>query len=535
MKKRVAALLTAAAVMLTALAGCSGGSASSAAGSSASQTQAASSAPKVGGTLLVGLQGDPASFNPDASPDDFAYFVEENIFSRLVKTDWNNKIIPDLASSWDISADGKTYTFKLKSNVKWHDGQAFSSADVKWTIEEIISKKGYLVSSLGNVTSIETPGADTVVFHLKQSDSSLLTSLSFLGAFILPKHIFEGSDWTTNKAAQEPVGTGPFKFADYQKGVSISLEANKDYFDGSPKIDKLVYKIIPDGNTALQAFKNGELDVLGVVPPYAEVAGLKTAEGTKTVENNTLSRYYLTFNLAKKPWSQPEVRQAIALSVDRSEILEKAFKGVGKVADGFYAPGISWAYNDQAVLPQKDIQKAQQLLEQAGYKKNAQGYYFSADIVTFNMDPFLDTSTVVKANLQAIGIDAKVDSLEQAAWMQRCLTDRDFDITIMGGSVGPDPSALANRVGTKGPLNFMGYSNSKVDQLFEEGGSLVEETDRAAKYKEIQKILAADLPIVPLVEDITVNVYKDYLSGLPYDDALGKAAMTEFTYVTINK
>ena len=526
MKKKMTALLATGIVALTALAGCFSGPSGSAADSST---------PKAGSTLLVGLQGDPTSFNPDASPDDFAYFVEENIFSRLVKTDWNNKIIPDLANSWEISPDGKTYTFKLKSNVKWHDGQAFSSADVVWTMNEIISKKGYLVSSLGNVASIDAPDANTVVFHLKQSDSSLLPSLSFLGAFILPKHVFDGSDWTTNKAAQSPIGTGPFKFVDYQKAVSISLKANQDYFGGAPNIDKLIYKIIPDGNTALQAFNNGELDILGTVPPYAEVAGLQKAVGTKVVKNSTLGRYYLTFNLTKKPWNQPQVRQAIALAVDRSEILDKAFKGVGKVADGFYASSIRWAYNDQAVLPKKDIQKAQKLLEQAGYKKDSQGYYFSADIVTFNMDPFQDTSTIVKSNLQAIGINAKVTVLEQAAWMQRCLTDRNFDVTIMGGSVGPDPSALANRVATNGPLNFMGYSNPTVDQLFAQGVALVEESARAAKYKQIQQILATDLPIVPLVEDITVNVYKSYLSGLPYDDALGKAAMTEFTYVSINK
>ena len=536
MKKKIVLLLMAVAVFMAVLSGC-GGNQTPAAGDESAQPSPDESTPvepQSGGTLIVGIQGDPTSFNPDAAPDDFAYVVEENIFSRLVKFNYNNEILPDLAQTWDISEDGMTYTFHLVQGIKWHDGTDFSSADVKWTFDQIISQAGYLASSLANVDSIEAPDADTVVFNMTQPDSTLLSSLSFLGAFIIPKHLYEGTDWTTADAAQTPVGTGPFKFVSYDKGVSITLEANTDYFGTAPLVDKLIYKIIPDSNTALQAFNNGELDVLGVFPPYAEVPNLEGNADDTVVKNTTTGRYYVTYNVTKEPWSDLAVRESLALAIDRSEILDKAFMGVGTVAEGFYSPAVAWAYNGEATLPDLDAEAAVQLLETAGYTKDADGYYFSVELATFNMSPFTEMATVVKSNLEAIGIAVDINVLEQAAWMQKCLVDRDFDITIMGGMVGPDPSALYSRIGTNGYINFMGYSNDEIEQLFAEAGTITDQDDRAEKYKQIQQIMADELPIIPLVNDITVNVYKSYLSGLPYDSAIDEAAMNEFTYVSIN-
>lgn len=488
------------------------------------------------GTLVVGLEGDPTSFNPDSIPDDFTYAVAQNVFNRLAKLDADEKIVPDLAQKWVISEDGREYTFNLVKGIKWHDGKPFSSADVKWTFEEIISKKGFLASSLEVIDSISTPDENTVVFKLKKPDASFLSAVSYLGSFILPKHIYEGTDWATNPATQKPIGTGPFKFVSYQKGVSITLNANQGYFKGAPGVDRLVFKIVPDSNTARQSFLNGELDVLGVLGTLpSDFAGLTKTKGVKIVKKLTPIRYSAVFNLRKPPFNKVEVRKALLYAINRQEIVVKALKGVGQAANGFYTPAVKWAYNNKVVFPKRDVQKAKALLKQAGLKPDRNGNYLSFELVTFNVAPFPDMATVIKSNLKEAGIDVKITVLEQAAWIQKCLADHDFALTIMGGTWGPDPSIFYNRVGTNGSMQFMGYSNPQVDKLFEEGKVLFKTEQRGEKYKQMQQLLFHDLPLIPLSEVVNVYVYKDYISGFPADQGVGKVADTEFSLTKIRK
>ncbi len=541
MKRKYSMILALLMALALLAAGCSPASTSqesTSAGASAETASAetASAQTAEGGTLLVGLQGDPSSFNSTATVDDFSFVVGENIFNRLVKLDKANNIIPDLATDWTISDDGLTYTFNLAQNVKWHDDTPFTSADVKWTLDTCISQQAYLASALASVDSIETPDDYTVVLKLKNTDAALLSNLSFLGAFILPKHIYEGTDWLTNEANLAPIGTGPFKFVEYEKGVSITLEANDDYFLGAPKVDRVIYKIIPDSNTALQAFLNGELDILGsITPPTAEIASLEANPDVTVVKTTTAGRYYTAFNVTKAPFDKPEVRQAFAYAINREDVLTKAFKDSGAVAEGFYTPTIGWAYNADAKLPDVDIAKAKQLLEQAGYTADANGTYLSVTLTTFNIDPFPDAATVIKDNLKQIGVDVTINLLEQAAWIQQLVVDHDFELTVMGGTVGPDPSVLGARVGTGGMMNVGLYSNAEIDTLFAEALQITDQAQRAEKYKQIQALLAQDLPIIPLVEDVSVDVFKSYITGMPAVEGVGKTASFDYSLVQINQ
>ena len=545
MKKLLTTVL-AAAILLSSLSAC-GGSASSPSASSqstgsAAGAAAASSAPAANSvnqsdkTLIVGLQGDPSSFNPDAMPDDWGFYVAENLYSRLVKINFNNEIIPDLAKSWEISKDGKAYTFHLNSGVKWHDGQPCTSDDVKWTYDTIVAKKGYLSSYLQNLDKITCPDANTVVFNLKAPDATVLSTVSFLGAFILPKHLYENTDWTTAApATTKPVGTGPYKFVDYQKGVSIKMDANADYFGGAPKIGHLAYKIIPDANTAIQSLNNGELDVLGVMPPAAQVATLAKTSGVKVVKNATSGRFYFGFNMRTEPFSNKAVRQAVSMAVNRSEVVDKAFMEAGKLAEGFYTPSIPWAFNADAKIPDYNLDAAKKLMESSGLKKDGDGNYATVTLATFNLDPFTNIATILQAQLKQIGIKVKINTLEASAFMQLGSSGKGYDMYAMGGSVGPDPSNFAPRITKGGFMNFSGYYNPEVEKLFAQGAVTTDQTARGTIYKNIQKLVADEVPFIPLSEDITVNVYKDYLSGMPYDESIKNTSFDEFTYVTFNK
>ena len=200
-------------------------------------------------TLVMVTTTEPQSFNPDFKSDDGAWPINQNIFNRLVKLGANTTINMDLAESYEFSEDGMTLTFHLHEGVKWHDGEPFSSEDVKWTYDTAIAEKWSKSDSLANIESIECPDENTVVMNLKTPDVSIISKLAWYGTFIMPKHIYEGTDTATNPANQQPIGTGPFKFVSYEPGVAVTLERNEDYFGDVAKAKTLKFAIISDQNT----------------------------------------------------------------------------------------------------------------------------------------------------------------------------------------------------------------------------------------------------------------------------------------------
>ena len=195
-----------------------------------------------GGEFRVVLNADPQSLNPNLRTDDNAFAVSQSLYNKLVTLDADYRVISDLATRWDISTDGLSYTFYLAKNVQWHDGQPFTSADVKWTFEMIAREKGYAKELANRIASIETPDATTVVMRLKGSYAPFVSTLAWYGTFILPKHIYEGSDWTKNPANEKPVGTGPFKFVEWVKGDHIAAVVNKEYFKRGPFLDQVTWR-----------------------------------------------------------------------------------------------------------------------------------------------------------------------------------------------------------------------------------------------------------------------------------------------------
>ena len=196
-------------------------------------------------TVVVRAYGDPLTLNPDTTGDDFNYGVAQNIYSRLVKLDASKQIIPDLARSWETSADGLQITFHLAENVLWHDGEKFTSEDVKYTFETIAADATLIANYLlRNLDHVECPDENTAVFVMKTPDMGIVGYCGWYGTFILPKHLFDnGQAWGENPASSAPIGTGPFKFVSYTPAVSIDLAKNENYFETEVGIDKLIFKI----------------------------------------------------------------------------------------------------------------------------------------------------------------------------------------------------------------------------------------------------------------------------------------------------
>lgn len=495
--------------------------------------------PRLGGTLVIAHWGDPLSFNPDAQVDDAGYAMHSLIFNKLVTLDVDYNVIPDLAYKWEVSDDGLVYTFYLYDNVTWHDGTPFTAKDVKFTLEAIDKFKGVAAHDIktSNIEKIEIVSDYVVKIYLKEPYAPFLQFLAWYGTFILPEHIYgKVDDWLSPNftALQQPVGTGPFKLEEWVKGDHVTLVANENYFKGRPYLDKIVFKIIPDATAALQSFLAGEADVLNHRPSLTEIPKLKETEGVIVQIRSVPSRWYMCFNMRHPPLDDVRVRKAIAMAINRSEIVEKAENGYGEVAEGTYTPAIAWAYNPNAKLPPFDPDEANRILDEAGYARGEDGFRFKLTYVSWQGPEEEAMGQIIKESLKKIGIDVEIKVLEFSLWLEKVYKGDEFDFTVVDGFQGPDPANLRFRVTGETPetLNLAHYKNEEVERLFEKAEKIADIKERQKLYFRIQEILAEDLPYLPLVELVAFRIYKSKFHGFPWDEEVkGTVGYYDFSKV----
>ena len=476
---------------------------------------------KSGGTVIAQIYGDVMTFNPDILSDDNLYHAAENMYNKLVKLDANCNIIPDLAESWDYSDDGYDLTFHLKKNAKWHDGEPVTAADVKYTFETIKANTAYpLCATMAEVDSIEAVDDHTAVFHMNTVDMGFVANLSWYACYVLPQHIYDnGQDWSENDATiSNPIGSGAFKFSDYKMGESLTLVANPDYHDGAPTISKIVYSIVPEEATAMQALLNGELDYT-LSTPFASVEQLKSSESVRLALNALPSPQRLVFNFNNETLADPAVRTAIAYCIDREDISAKAYGGIYPPEYSAY-PSMSWAANKEDIYPSCDVAKAESILQEAGYTKDADGYYIRGlTIDTFEVPGNPDTAKLIADNCKKAGIEVSVQVYEYNSWSQKVEIEKDFSIELQGGFMGPDPATMINKVGTGGWANVGDYSNARIDELLALGNAEASEDARKVYYDEMQAIIVEDLPYINIVEYASYMGINAKLQNTPTEGA----------------
>lgn len=480
--------------------------------------------------FVYGTAQEPGTLNPDAQDEPYGFSIYQNVYNRLVKCTNTFEIVPDLATSWEFSADGLSLTFHLNDNVRWHDGKDFSSADVKWTIETIQKSHGYMEAAISSIKSVDCPDENTVILSLTKPDSSLLSTLSRLGVFIMPKHIYEGTDWLENAANFAPVGTGPFKFVEWTPGESVRLERNNDYFGTKPLLNEVVFKFIPDENTAYLSWLNGEIDWYDSYPAE-EVEKLKNDSKYVIVNLPTANVTYITVNVTDDPFTDVAVRKAILLSVDRNEIIEKAYHGVG-TACKYFLPSIYSNYmNDSYALPSKNISEARKILEDAGYVADAEGMYLTIDFEYFSLDNFEDIATILKQQLAEAGINLQLHLIEYATWQERVFNNRDFSMTLMSGNQRPTIFSTIDRYNPDSATCISGYNS---DAMRSAVNTAIATTNTEATYNafsEIQKLLSEDIIIIPIAEKIDQIPLRANIHGHPLNEAISYASADELTYV----
>lgn len=490
---------------------------------------------KEGGTLVLHETGDPRSFNPTMAADDNLYAIAQNLFNRLTKLDASKSPIPDAAKSWDVSEDGKDITFHLKENMKWHDGEAMDAEDVKYTFDYIkATPTTYFSSSMSIVDSIEVVDPLTVVFHLNTPDMSFIARIGWYATFILPEHIFNnGQAWEDNPATlSNPIGSGPFKFDSYKQGEYTVLVKNPDYHDGAPILDKLIFSIVPDDATAVQAFINGELDNITNVPT-AYVQQFLADEKIRMDRNMYPSPYRIIFNVNADIVKDVAVRRAIAYCVDRNDISNKVYDGIMPPEWSVYPSIVEWAANTEDIYPDVDLAMAEKILQDAGYTKDADGYY----VTGISIDVFTgleDSIKLIIANAEKAGIKIDLNLMEYNAWSEKVGKQRDFMIEAQGGFMGPDPAQLATRYGTGMGSNYSGWSNAEFDELCALAAKEPNTEKRAELYKKAQKIVLDNMVVINMVGYAAYEASRSDVMNLPIDGT-GKWGWNEYTFTYFKK
>jgi peptide/nickel transport system substrate-binding protein len=468
---------------LAALAGCGGSS-----GSSSGTAAAASGAPARGGDLVIARTADSQSMNNTTVFDNESIWIFEQIFQTLYTVTPNGKgVQPMLATSYTVSADKKTYTFTLRSGVKFSTGQPMTSADVKFSIDQASAAAkgwGYINTA---IKSVEAPTPSTVVVNLKYPWAPLLADLSLFSNGIVPAN-YGGK--TETQFYNAPVGTGPFKWDYWHKGSALKLVRNPNYWEkGKPYLNSVTWTDVPSDNTRELQLKGGQAQV-DEFPAWSTVGSLKTTPGVTMNLFNSTRTDYLAFNELRKPLQDVHVRRAISLAVDRAALVKAVLFGNGKPANSLFPPQVPY-YQAATQGLQFDLTEAK--AEMA--KSSVPNGFSTTILVSSGFSDYLTIATILQSELKPLGINLKIQQLDPntANTNQQSLK---YDMTLTYWTMDiPDPDELATfgvdpNSGAKS--FFTAYNNPTVVKATHDAEQTLSTSARQDLYNTVQSDSASD-------------------------------------------
>ncbi|MEK3936319.1 ABC transporter substrate-binding protein [Sporosarcina sp. FSL W7-1349] len=489
--------------------------------------EANTSEPVAGGEISMPIAADPTfnTWHPNAYAE--SNIVNRIIFTGLTKPGKDLTPAPALAEKWEASEDGLTWTFHLRENVKWHDGEPFTAEDVVFTFNNLVLDGSMGANGASNYKSLkEVTMVDehTVEFHLERPWAALPAYLAF-NSEIMPKHkLGEGDPWNnTDFNKKNPMGTGPYKIESFLPGQSVILVKNEDFYEGVPNLDKVTYKIVPDANTQIAQAFSKELDYFVL----EDMSALKRIESSKDLEVTSadITRYFwIALNHEDERFKDVRVSQAITHAIDRQAIIDSVMQGYGTIAHGPITPDQEVYYTDEVEQYPYDVEKAKQLLAEAGWEDtNGDG------IVEKDGKPFTITFDIaIQGDLERIaqlvqqylieaGIDVKLNVLEWNAMIQKDIIERDYEMLLNWWSYPTDPDVYAQysseNAGTGN--NIPGYKDPKLDELLSKGQATSDQEERAAIYREVQEYMSETLPYIYLWYPKELQLRNSKLKGLP--------------------
>jgi peptide/nickel transport system substrate-binding protein len=485
---------------------------------------AALAAPKPGGTLIFGRGGDSVGLDPAYETDGNSFMICDNILEALIAyKDESTDLEPGLAESWTISDDGKTYTFKLRKGVKFHDGTPFNADAVVFSIGRMMKDRNLKFAGKGweippqertpeywvsmemdqTVGAIEAVDEHTVVFKLKRVEAPFLANLGMDFADIISPTAFMKNP---KEFVRNPVGTGPFKFVKWVKDDQIVLEKNKDYWNkrGGPYLDKAVFRSIPENSVRFLELKTGNISICQFPNP-ADIALAKSDPKMKLVSQPGMNIGYLGFNLTKEPWkSNLKLRQAVATAINRKAIVDNIYQGMGQLAKNCIPPTM-WGYNDAVPMIEYSVDKAKALLAEAGFPEGK-----GLDEITLWSMPVarpynpegLKVGVAMVADLAKAGISARVVSYEWGTYLKRQREqppDMDlFQLGWTGDNGDPDNFLAVLFDGLASTAIRTQWHNQEYHDLMVQGRQTIDQAKRTEIYKKANMLIYEQMPVIPI-------------------------------------
>jgi peptide/nickel transport system substrate-binding protein len=463
--------------------------------------------PVDGDWLVNQLSAEPATLNPITATDAYASNIDNYIYESLLKRDEKSlELVPVLADSWEIAEDHLQYTFHLKRNIRWQDGQLFTARDILFSFERIKDPKvdaAHLRNYYQDIERLEVIDDYTVRYHYR---IPYFKALEFCGGIpIVPAHLFKDSDnFNQHPIGRHPVGTGPYRLLHWETGKEIALVRNEDYWGEKPHLNRIVFKIITDSTVALQVLKQGGLDLMGLRP----IQWVRQTQTRRFEEHYQKLKYflpsysYIGWNMRRPMFADRRVRLAMTLLMDREMILKKVLFGLGTVVNGtFYIN--SPEYNHNLKPHPYDPKAAVALLRDAGWEDRNGDGVLDRDGVPFAFEFLISAgskfgeqiATILQENLKGVGIKMDIRKLEWAVFVQK-VEDHDFDACTMGWSLGwdTDPYQLWHSSQADKGSNFVGFRNEEADGLIEAARKEFDPQKRRQLYFRFSEIIYEEQP-----------------------------------------
>lgn len=440
--------------------------------------------PVPGGSVVYGMTQDLASLDPHVDTDAGTRDVVFNLYEGLVKPTSDGGFIPAVASDYIISDDAKTYTFTLRDGITFHDGTPVTIEDVKYSIDRYAEIQGESSAFSSLVDSVEVQDDKTLVVNLKESYSEFLPMMTIA---IIPQ--------SNEDPAGNPIGTGPFKYVSYTPGQNLELEKYDGYWqEGVPSLDSVEFKFIADVDTAFVELQAGTIDIL----KYLTSAQAETLGDDYNIVQGSMNLVHAMYlNSAYEPLSKTEVRQALCYAVDRDAINNFIFGGKSHIIGSHMIPAMSKYYEPEAeTVYSYDPEKAKELLADAGY---ADGFDLEITVPS-SYSQHVDSAQIIADELSQVGINVTLNQVEWSTWLQEVYKGGNFQATVIGFDGTLAPSDWLKKYVTDDAKNFMHYSNTEYDDVFNTAYTTVDDDVKVENYKKAQMILAEDAAAV-YIED----------------------------------
>jgi peptide/nickel transport system substrate-binding protein len=501
MKKKLTLLLVLALALSTVLAACS------------SSTSSGTSE-----TLIFGRGGDSVSLDPANVTDGESIKVTKNIFEGLLTYEEDNtEVVPALATEWSYDADNLVWTFTLREGVKFHDGTDFNAEAVVFNFNRWMDKDhefhigdfpyyGYMFGGYKGdeghvIKEVVATGDYTVEIHLNNPQGPFLNNVAMAAFGIAsPAAIKEHGE----NFGENPVGTGPFKFVEWKRDDSITVEKNEDYWqEGLPKLDKVIFKSIPENSARFIALQNGDIDIMDGVNA-ADLQIIESDENLQQFLRPSMNVGYLAFNTEKEPFNNKKVRQALNHAVDKNALIDTFYGGLAEPAKNPLPPSL-WGYNDSINEYEFDLEKAKQLLAEAGYPDGFETDFWAMPVPRPYMPQGPQAAEQMAANFEKIGVKTEILSPEWGVYLERT-GNGEHQMAMLGwtGDNGDPDNFLyvlldSDNAKTPDAGNIAFYKNDQVHDLLIQAQRITDLEERTKLYEQAQEIIHEDAPWVPLV------------------------------------